>query len=40
MSYRIVTNGRGAVREDLRFDEILVNPELGKGDFTGKESKD
>jgi hypothetical protein len=40
MPYRIVTNGRGAVREDLRFDEILVNPELGKGDFTGKESKD
>lgn len=34
MPYRIVTNGRGGVREDLRFDEILVNPELSKSDFT------
>jgi hypothetical protein len=33
MPYRIVTNGRGSVREDLRFDEILVNPELSKADF-------
>jgi hypothetical protein len=33
MPYRIVTTGRGMVREDLRFDEILVNPELSKGDF-------
>jgi hypothetical protein len=33
MPYRIVTTGRGTVREDLRFDEILVNPELSKGDF-------
>jgi hypothetical protein len=33
MPYRVVTTGRGSVREDLRFDEILVNPELAKGDF-------
>jgi hypothetical protein len=33
MPYRIVTTGRGSVREDLRLDEILVNPELAKGDF-------
>lgn len=32
--YHIVTTGRGVVREDLRFDEIVVNPELGKADFT------
>jgi hypothetical protein len=34
MPYRVVTSGRGVVREDLRFDEVLVNPELGKGDFS------
>jgi hypothetical protein len=37
MPYRILTNGHGSVREDLRFDEILVNPELAKGDFDHKE---
>ncbi|HEX6975524.1 MAG TPA: hypothetical protein VF147_14060 [Vicinamibacterales bacterium] len=33
MPYHIVTEGRGAIREDLRFDEIRVNPEIGRGDF-------
>ena len=33
LPYHIVTQGRGAVREDLRLDEIQVNPELSKGDF-------
>jgi hypothetical protein len=33
LPYHIVTEGRGAVREDLRLDEIQVNPELSKGDF-------
>ena len=28
-----VLSRSGSVREDLRFDEILVNPELGKSDF-------
>jgi len=31
--YHLVTEGRGAVREDLVFDEIQVNPELGRADF-------
>jgi hypothetical protein len=30
-----VTTGRGGVREDLKLDEILVNPALSKGDFAG-----
>jgi hypothetical protein len=24
----------GKLLDDLRFDEVLVNPEIGKGDFT------
>ena len=35
LPYHIVTTGRGGVREDLKLDEILVNPELSKGDFAG-----
>ena len=35
LPYHIVTTGRGGVREDLKLDEILVNPELSKGDFVG-----
>lgn len=33
MPYHIVTEGRGAIREDLRLDEIKINPEIGRGDF-------
>lgn len=33
LPYHLVTEGRGAVREDLTFDEIQVNPELGRADF-------
>jgi hypothetical protein len=35
LPYHIVTTGRGSVREDLTLNEILVNPELAKGDFAG-----
>ncbi len=33
LPYHIVTEGRGTIREDLRLDEIQVNPELGRRDF-------
>ena len=33
LPYHIVTEGRGAIREDLRLDEIKVNPEIGRADF-------
>lgn len=33
LPYHLVTEGRGAVREDLVFDDIQVNPELGRADF-------
>jgi hypothetical protein len=33
LPYHIVTAGRGGVREDLKLDEILVNPQLSKEDF-------
>ncbi len=33
MPYHMVTEGRGTIREDLRLDEIQVNPELGRRDF-------
>jgi hypothetical protein len=33
LPYHIVTEGRGAIREDLRLDEIKINPEIGRGDF-------
>jgi len=35
LPYHVVTTGRGGVREDLRLDEILVNPQLSKEDFAG-----
>ena len=35
LPYHLVTTGRGGVREDLKLDEILVNPELSKADFAG-----
>lgn len=34
MPYHINTTAGSRVLDDLRFDEIQVNPELGKGDFT------
>jgi len=34
LPYHVVTTGRGGVREDLRLDEILVNPQLSKEDFS------
>lgn len=33
LPYHIVTEGRGAIREDLRLYEIKVNPEIGRADF-------
>jgi hypothetical protein len=33
LPYHIVTQGRGGIREDLRLDEIQVNPEIGRADF-------
>jgi hypothetical protein len=33
MPYRITTTGGARVIDDLIFDEILINPEIGKGDF-------
>ena len=34
MPYHISMTAGGKILDDLRFDEILVNPEIGKGDFT------
>jgi hypothetical protein len=33
MPYRVTMTERGQVVDELLFDEILINPELGKGDF-------
>ena len=33
LPHRITTTASGRVIDALIFDEILVNPELGKGDF-------
>lgn len=38
LPYHIVTTGRGGVREDLKLDEIVVNPRLSKEDFAGPRS--
>lgn len=34
LPHRITTTAGGRVIDELVFDEILVNPEIGKGDFT------
>jgi hypothetical protein len=31
--FHVVTTAGGRVVDDLRFDQVLVNPEIGKGDF-------
>jgi len=33
MPYRVTMSERGQIVDELLFDEILINPELGKGDF-------
>jgi hypothetical protein len=33
MPYRVTMTEGGAILDELLFDEILINPELGKGDF-------